>query len=76
MPLSQERHPLTSEQRTQLNEDLAYIEERLQAIALLMRACFGEGAQPDIRAGEVAGALQRLKWELDRTELKKRAAAG
>jgi hypothetical protein len=75
MPLSQERHPLTNEQRRELDEDLAYVEERLQAIAVLMRACFGEGTQPDIRAGELAGALQRLKWELERTEQKKRAAA-
>ena len=69
-------HPLTSEQRIQLGEDLALVEERVQNIALLMHACYGDESQSAIRADEVDGALQRLKWELDRIQPKTRTAAG
>lgn len=69
-------HPLTSEQRIQLREDLDLVEERLQNIAVLMHACYGDEGQAAIRADEVDGALQRLKWELQRMQTKTRAAAG
>jgi hypothetical protein len=69
-------HPLTPEQRTQLREDIALVEERLQNIAVLMHACYGDENQVAIRADEVDGALQRLKWELDRIQPKTRTAAG
>lgn len=76
MPLPIERHPLTVEQRNQLDKDLACVEERLEAIGVLMCACYGDDSPPATRAGEVAAALQRLKWELKRTEQKRQAAAG
>ena len=49
---------------------LTLIEERLQDIALLMRVCFGDDSQATIRADEAGAALQRLKWELERTKLR------
>ena len=76
MPTSAKRHPLTSEQSVQLREDLALIEDRLQGIVVLMRACHGEQSQVAIRAEETAGALQRLKWELDRMREKTQSAGG
>jgi hypothetical protein len=66
MPMK--RYPLTSEQKTQLEEDLKEVEDRLQDIIVLMRAAYGEGSQPAIRGEETAAALQRLKWELERIE--------
>ena len=75
MPLPMERHPFTTDQRKQLDEDLACVEERLEAIAVLMCACHGDDSPPAIRAGEASAALQRLKWELERTEQKKQSAA-
>jgi hypothetical protein len=35
-----------------------------------MRACHGDNSQPAIRADETAAALQRLKWELEQTNMK------
>ena len=75
MPLPIERQPLTVEQRRQLIQDLASVEERLEAIAVLMRASYGDDSQPAIRAEETAAALQRLKWELERAQQKKQAAS-
>jgi hypothetical protein len=69
-------HPLTIEERTQLERDLNVVQERLQNIALLVHTCYGDASQPAIRAGEVGGALQRLKWELERIQPKVRKAAG
>ena len=69
-------HPLTPEQRTQLREDLALVEERLQNIGILMHACYGDESQAAVRADEVDGAFQRLKWELSRMQPKARTAAG
>jgi hypothetical protein len=66
MPTSIHHYPLTGEQRTQLEQDLKLIQERLQAIDVLMHACYGDDSQAAIRADEVDAALQRLKWELER----------
>jgi hypothetical protein len=68
-------HPLTPEQRIQLKEDLAFVAERMQNIAVVMHACYGDENQVAIRADEVDGALQRLKWELDRMQPKTQTAA-
>jgi len=68
-------YPPTPEQRTQLREDLALVEERLQSIAVVMHACYGDESRAAIRADEVDGALQRLKWELDRMQPKTQTAA-
>jgi Trm5-related predicted tRNA methylase len=71
MPTSRDVHPLTDEQTVQLRRDLALVEERLQDIAILMRICHGEDSQAVIRADKTSGALQRLKWELERTKVQK-----
>src|SRR5713226_10583265 len=46
------------------------VEERVQDIAILMRVCYGEDSQVVIRADETAGALQRLRWALERTNVR------
>jgi Trm5-related predicted tRNA methylase len=74
MPTSRDLHPLTSEQAVQLRHDLTLVEERLQDIAILMRVCYGEDSQAVIRADETAAALQRLKWELERMQVRRQAA--
>ena len=76
MTTSIRHYPLTIEQRTQLERDLNAVQERLQNIAVLMHACYGDESQPAIRADEVGGALQRLQWELERIQRKAQAAAG
>jgi len=68
MATSIHRHPLTVAQRKQLDQDIAIVQERLQNISVLMHACYGDESQAAIRADEVNGALQRLKWELGRIQ--------
>jgi len=75
MPTSTDLHPLTNDQAVQLRHDLTLIEERLQDIAILMRVCYGEDSQAVIRADETAAALQRLKWALERTNVRALAAS-
>jgi hypothetical protein len=60
------RHPLTKDQKRQLDEDLRNVEDKLNGIVGLMRAAHGEESQPAIRAEEVWAALQRLRWQLER----------
>jgi Trm5-related predicted tRNA methylase len=74
MPTSKDVRPLTDEQVVQLRRDLTLVEERLQDIAILMHVCYGEDSQAVIRADETAAALQRLKWELERTKVREQAA--
>jgi|SRR5216684_2989431 hypothetical protein len=74
MPTSRDLHPLTNEQAVQLHHDLTLVEERLQDIAILMRVSYVEDSQAVIRADETAASLQRLKWALERTKLRKQAA--
>jgi Trm5-related predicted tRNA methylase len=73
MPTSKDVRPLTDEQTVQLHRDLTLVEERLQDIAILMRVSYGEDSQALIRADETAAALQRLKWELERTKVREQA---
>jgi Trm5-related predicted tRNA methylase len=75
MPTSIDLHPLTDAQAVQLRRDLTLVEERLQDIAILMRVCYGEDSQAVIRADETSAALQRLKWELERTKVREQAAS-
>jgi hypothetical protein len=70
MPTSRDLRPLTNDQAVQLRHDLTLVEERLQDIAILMRISYGEESQPVIRADETAAALQRLKWALERTNVR------
>jgi hypothetical protein len=74
MPTSTDVRPLTADQTVQLRRDLTLVEERLQDIAILMRVCYGEDSQVVIRADETAAALQRLKWALERTQVRAQAA--
>jgi Trm5-related predicted tRNA methylase len=74
MPTSKDVRPLTHDQTVQLRHDLTLVEERLQDIAILMRISYGEDSQAVIRADETSAALQRLKWELERTKVRERAA--
>ena len=67
-------HPPTTEQRSDLRADLIIVEERVQNIAILMHACYGDENQAAIRADEVDGAVQRLKWALDRMKEQAQAA--
>ena len=75
MPTSKDVRPLTAEQTVQLRHDITLVEERLQDIAILMRICYGEDSQAVIRADETAAALQRLKWELERMQVRRQTAA-
>ena len=75
MPTSTDLRPLTNDQALQLRHDLTLIEERLQDIAILMRVCYGEDSQAVIRADEIAASLQRLKWALERTNVRALAAS-
>jgi len=68
------QNPPTTEQRRQLDEDLTFIDEKLRGVIVWMRAWYGEDSQVAIRAEETSGALQRLKWELERVQQKTRAA--
>jgi Trm5-related predicted tRNA methylase len=74
MPTSKDSRPLSHDQSVQLRHDLTLVEERLQDIAILMRVCYGEDSQAVIRADETSAALQRLKWELERTQVRRQAA--
>ena len=74
MPTSRDLRLLTNDQAVQLRHDLTLVEERLQDIAILMRVCYGDDSQPVIRADETAAALQRLKWALERTNVRAMAA--
>ena len=74
MSIPMKRHPVTAEQKRQLDEDIAYVEERLRDISVLMRVCHGDDSQVVVRADETAAALQRLKWELERAQQKRQAA--
>jgi Trm5-related predicted tRNA methylase len=74
MPISTDLRPLTNYQAVRLRHDLTLVEERLHDIATLMRVCYGEDSQAVIRADETTAALQRLKWELERSKLQKQAA--
>jgi hypothetical protein len=74
MPTSNDLHPLTDEQAVRLRRDLTVVEERVQDIAILMRICYGEESQTVIRADETVGALQRLKWALERAKVRTQAA--
>ena len=66
MATSPKRYPITPQQLEQLQQDIAILDEKLQGIAILMRACHGETDQRTIRAEETAGAFERFKRELER----------
>jgi hypothetical protein len=65
-----EQQPLTCDQKTQLNDDIKAIENLLDPMIVLIRAACGLGSPPVIRAEEIYGAVQRLKWELERLVLR------
>jgi hypothetical protein len=59
-------HPMTEEQRTTLNQDLAAIMETLSEIANLLNACYGDTDPRATRAAELHAAGQRLLWAMSR----------
>ena len=61
-----DRYPMTVEQRRALHADLAGIQEKLDDILTLIRACYADTEDVRVRAEESAAALQRLKWALER----------
>ena len=61
-----ERYPMTVEQRRSLQGDLAGIQEKMDDILTLIRACYADTEEVRVRAEESAAALQRLKWALER----------
>ena len=69
------RYPLTSEQLYQTRKDLAEMQTRSEEIWRLIAAAYGENDRRAIRADEVHGAVQRLRWELERLEKTARAAS-
>jgi hypothetical protein len=74
MTTSIDTHLVTGVQQSQLDRDISDIGEKLQSITRFIRARYGDNSQSAIRADETAGALQRLKWELERVQQKTRAA--
>ncbi len=74
MPTSTDVRPLATDQIVQLRNDLALVEDRLHDIGVLMRVSYGEESQAFVRAEETFAALQRLKWELERTKSLTQAA--
>jgi hypothetical protein len=60
----------TIDQRQRLDQDIADIEEKLHSITRLVRVYYDADSPAAIRADEVDGAVQRLKWELERGQQK------
>ena len=59
-------HPMTKEQRTILDKDLATIMTTLTDIATLLNACYGDTDPRAARAEELQAAAQRLLWAMTR----------
>lgn len=62
-------YPMTEDQRSELDQDVATIMGNLGNIAKLLRACHGDEAEVVFRAGEARAAVQRLVWALERQAL-------
>ena len=63
----QDRYPLTIAQLRQAKEDLATMQEQAEEISRLLAAGYGDSDPKSIRAGELDAAIQRLRWELERS---------
>ena len=61
-----EHYRATPEQLEQLQTDIAIVKEKLQSIAVLMRATHGDADQRTIRAEETVGAFERFMRESER----------
>jgi hypothetical protein len=60
------KYPLTTEQYRQIELDLAEMRVRADEIFHLMSAGCGESDPRTSRAEEVAAAIQRLQWAMER----------
>lgn len=60
-----EHYPMTTEQRENLDHDLATILTGLSDVATLLGACYGNKDPRYVRAEEAQGAVQRLVWALE-----------
>ena len=58
--------PMTKDQRETLDRDLSTIIERLEDIATLLRACYGEKDPQVWRARVARAAVERLLWLVER----------
>ena len=68
---TEERHPMTVDQRELLAEDRLTVRQKVEEITVLVGACFGAASQVSFRAGEISSAIQRFEWELERQLSKK-----
>jgi hypothetical protein len=66
----------TIEQRQRLDQDIGDIEEKLHSVTRLIRVYYDADSRAAIRADEVDGAVQRLKWELEPGQQKTLTATG
>ena len=70
-------YPLTVEQLSQIEQDLAEMRVRAEEIFHLMNAGCGESDPRTSRAEELTGAIQRLQWAMERmADERKSFAAG
>jgi hypothetical protein len=63
-----EQHSLTIQQSQQVARDLSEMQVLAVGTAQLLAATFGLFDNRTIRAGEVAAAVQRLTWALERAD--------
>ena len=69
------RYPLTDKQASSASPRLGACRRAAAGYRHFeMRVCYGDDSQAVIRADETAAALQRLKWELERTKVREQAA--
>ena len=70
------RYPLTVVQLRQLHEDLARMHSEANEITTMLTAAYGDSDERAVRASETVGAIQRLRWQIERAEQPSDQAAG
>jgi hypothetical protein len=69
MSFMAKRLPLTIGQLRRIQSDVAKMTELAAEISRLMTAAYGDTDPKAMRAQEVSGALQRLQWAIDRSDV-------
>jgi hypothetical protein len=69
----EDRYPLTKDQVRQTDIDLGEMQQRSEEISQLFSAAYGAADQRAVRAEEVFGSVQRLRWVLHRLAKKTNA---
>jgi len=59
-------HPMSTEQRAELDQSMGTISEMLEDIVGVLRACYDDHDSRTLRAEEVRAAMQRFRWALER----------